>query len=185
VHNDTGEEALANLRKETIFADLLIISSEKFFAHPEQDQPGPHMRSMLRTTECPVLLLPENFEFPKRTIIAYDGSDASTFAIKQFSYVLPELRGNNTIIVYASTKEEDIPEKELIEELGGRHFNDLSLHKLDLSPRKYFETWLTGRKDGILVAGSYGRKDLLSIFHKNFLAEVIADHNIPVFIAHQ
>lgn len=185
VHNDSGEEALEQLREETIFADLLILSSEHFYNSMNLEQPGANMKNILERTECPVLLLPDNFTYPKKNILAYDGSETSVYAIKQFSYVFPEFRVNSTTLVFASEQEENIPQEQLVEELGSRHFNELKLQKLDFSPRKYFSTWLTGLNDAILVTGGYSRKGLRSIFHKNFMSEVIADHRLPVFIAHK
>ena len=185
MHNDSGEEALEQLREETVFADLLILSSEHFFSRAGEEQPSANMRKILERSECPVLLLPEEYNFPKNNIFAYDGSESSVYAIKQFSYVFPEFRGNESTLVYASDKEGDIPEKRLVEELLGRHFKELHIHKLDFSPKKYFSTWLTERNEAIVVSGGYSTKGLRSIFHKNFMSEVLADHKVPVFIAHQ
>jgi hypothetical protein len=185
VHNDVGEEALERLRKETSFADLLIISSELFFKTLGEKQPGPHMKNILQNAECPILLLPEQFNFPKRTILAYDGSNTSTYAIRQFSYIFPELRKNTAMLAFASDTEDEIPQQDLVEELCTRHFNDLSMKRLDFSPKTYFSTWLTDQKDAIVVTGGYSQKGISLIFHKNFMSEVIAEHRIPVFIAHK
>ena len=91
----------------------------------------------------PLLLVPEKFDFPESIILAYDGSENSVFAIKQFAYLFPELSNRQTLLVYANDDaEEDFPDKIQIEELAARHFSNLTLFKLDVNPKKYFSTWI-------------------------------------------
>ena len=184
VHEDIGGGALELLKKETRFADLLVISNELFYRNTDDDHPGDYLKDVLQHSECPVLLLPEDFQFPNKTILAYDGSESSVYAIRQFSYLFPQLRGNKTRLVYASTKDEFIPDASLIEELVTRHFGDLSIQKLDIDPKKYFSTWIADRKNVILVTGAYSHSGFAAL-RKSFVSEIIADHRIPVFIAHK
>jgi hypothetical protein len=185
IHKNAGANALDILKEETMFADVLIVSSELFYKHIGGKQPGEYMRRTLRTAECPIILLPENFNLPTKVILTYDGSESSIYAIKQFSYVLPELRGHKTMLVYASATESDIPELGTMEELTRRHFTDLSIHKLDLDGKKYFNTWLMDEKNAIVITGGYAQNGLEALFHKSFITETIADHKMPVFIAHK
>jgi hypothetical protein len=186
VHGDVGEDALKQLRKETRFADLLIISSELFYrnAHSEK-QSSQHLEDIMKYSECPILLLPETFDFPRTNVLAYDGSESSTYAIKQFSYLFPQLRGNPTRVVYASKQAGDLPEQVLVEELAARHFGNLSLQKLDFEPETYFNTWIANKKDTILVTGSFSKDGLAGLLHKSFIQETINDHRLPIFVAHK
>ena len=43
------------------------------------------MRTAVHDAECPVLIVPEDCPFPVNVILAYDGSDDSVFAMKQFA----------------------------------------------------------------------------------------------------
>ena len=135
--------------------------------------------------ECPVIIVPEEYSFPLSVVLAYDGSKASVFAIKQFAYIFPELAQKSTMIVYASAKEDEIPDLAYITELAARHYQDLSICKLDANPKKYFNSWLMDKGDPLLVSGSFGRTFLSETFKKNFVEEVVSDHKLPVFIAHQ
>jgi len=186
VHKDFTEFALPALRKETKFADLLILGSESFYENLGISEPNESMKDALHGSECPVLIVPEKFEFPGTNVLAYDGSDDSVYAIKQFSYLFPEFGSNDTLLVYA--KEEvsrKFPDEQYIEELAARHFPDLNLLKLQLKPKDYFNTWLKDRKGAILVSGAYGRSVISQVFKKSFVSDIIRDHKLPVFVTHR
>jgi hypothetical protein len=87
--------------------------------------------------------------------------------------------------VYATDDNKDIPDLPYIEDLAVRHFPNLDIFKLDIDHREYFATWLSSRKNSILVSGSYGRSDLSNLFRHSFVNKAIAAHDVPVFIAHR
>lgn len=185
VHRDFNDFALPELRKETRFADLLIISSEKFFEDMSMGNTMEYMKEAIHESECPVVVIPEKFIFPKRNVIAYDGSASAVFAMKQFAYILPELAKNETLLVHAKEeKDKLIPDETYIEELAAQHYRELSLTKLDKDPKKYFHEWVQKEEDSILISGAYGRSSISQMFKKSFVSDVIADHRLPVFIAH-
>ena len=186
VHKDFFDFALTELKRETRFADLLIISIEKFLENVIGGESEFYMREALHASECPVIIVPENYEFPERNVLAYDGSESSVFAIKQFAYLLPEMSNNETLLVYSKQeKESAFPHEIYIEELAAQHFKDLDLLKIDVNPKKFFNGWLNENRKVILVTGSYGRSTFSELFRKSFVADVISGHRIPVFIAHK
>jgi len=185
-HKDRYDFALPELRKETRFADLLLLGSEKFYANIGTATPNEYLRMALHEAECPVILAPEEFAFPQSNVLAYDGSDDAAFAIKSFCGLFPELCANTTILVYASAKDKaGMPDLDYIKELSARHFSDLRLHILEADPKKYFDTWISDIKDPILVCGSFGRSGISELFRHSFVSEVVSDHRVPVFIAHR
>ena len=182
VHKDFYDFALPELKKESRFADLLILGSEVFYEHMGTDE---YLHDALNNVACPVLLVPEKFDFPESVILAYDGSEDSVFAIKQFAYLFPELTNRQTLLVYANEDaEKGFPDKIQIEELVSRHFSNLTFFRLNLDPKKYFSEWLMEKKSAMLVSGSYGRSGLSQLFRKSFINDIINDHRVPVFIAH-
>ena len=186
VHKDFYDLALPELKKESRFADLLIIGSEVFYKNMGTHMPNEYLRDTLHDIACPVLLVPEKYDFPESIILAYDGSDEAVFAIKQFACLFPELTNRKTMLVYAhkdATK--DIPDKIQIEELAARHFSDLTLFKMNAVPKKDFSNWVMEKKSAILVSGSYGRSGISQIFKNSFIQNIITDHRLPVFIAHK
>ncbi|MES1222867.1 MAG: hypothetical protein ABUT20_45665 [Bacteroidota bacterium] len=186
IHKNFFDFALPALKKETRFADLLIIGSESFYNNLGANQLNENVRDALHASECPVLVVPENYRFPNSNILTYDGSDDSVYAIKQFTYLFPELTRNTTLLVYAKENfDKEFPEESCIEELAARHFPDLSLYKLPVNPKKFFTSWANEKKGSILVSGAFSRSVLSQIFKKSFVTDVIRDHKLPVFIAHR
>lgn len=185
VHKDFFDFALPELKKETRFADLLIISSETFYKNLSGGEPTEYMREALHNAECPVIIVPEKFAFPKVNILAYDGTDSSVYAIKQFAYLFPELCSQQTLLVYSSSKEDEkLPEEKQMEELIRQHFLDVSFLKLELNPKKFGE-WVNDNSNAILISGSFGRSSFSQMLRKSFVQDVIAEHTLPVFIAHK
>jgi hypothetical protein len=187
VHKDFFNFTLPELKKETRFADLVILGSESFYRNFTNEEPNQYLRDALHTAECPVVIVPEQFNYPETNILAFDGSASSVYAIKQFAYLFPDLCKNKTLLIYAGNKEEGVqfPEESYIEELTARHFSDLTLFKLDFNPRKYFSTWIGDKKNAILVTGAFGRSFFSQLFRPSFVSDVINAHKIPVFITHR
>jgi hypothetical protein len=185
VHKDFYDFALPELKRETRFADLLIISSMKFYENLVGEDPSEYMKDALHASECPVIVVPEEFDFPSRNILAYDGSDSSVFAIKQFAYLFPELCTNETLLVFSKDKEVKLPYENFIEELASQHFPNLQLLKLDINPRKDFQNWICNNHNAMLICGAFGRSFFSQIVRRSFVSEIIAEHKLPVFITHK
>lgn len=183
VHKDFLDFALPELKKETRFADLLVIGSEKFYENIGDS--SSYLEDLLHDVECPVMLVPEKFDFPTTNILAYDGSDSSVYAIKQFAYLLPELAGQSSVLVHVNKHgEATIPDEVNVEELAARHFHDLTITSLEGDDNDSFATWLDYRKKPLLVSGSFGRGLFSRMFHKSFAKDIVKKHRVPLFIAH-
>ncbi len=186
VHKDFIDFAIPELKRESRFADLLIIGSESFYEQSGTKRPNEYLQDALHGAECPVIIVPEKFNTPTTNILTYDGSEDSVFAIRQFSYLMPELTTNHTLLVYARKKSEKLlPDEISIQELASRHFPDLDTYFLDINPKKYFAAWIAEKENSILVSGSFGRTDMSRIIHRSFIDDVISDHRVPVFLAHK
>lgn len=186
IHKDYFDLAIPQLKKETRYADLLIVSSEVFYEQAGTQTPNDYLKEVLHDVECPVIVLPEKFDFPGTNILTYDGSASSVYAIRQFAYLFPELVKNNTTLVYANEKDpEYLPGERDIKELVTQHFPNTSWFRLEANPKKYFTDWLEQNKGAILVCGAFSRSGISMLFRKSFITDVIADHRIPVFIAHK
>lgn len=185
VHKDFYSFALPELKKESRFADVIILSGELFYKGVMESSQFEYLRDAIHATESPILIVPEEYQFPDNNVLAYDGSEESVFAIKQFAYIFPELAKKPTLLVYAEDKEDkDFPSKQDIVELATQHYKNLSFYKLEVDPKKYFSTWMNERKGSIIVSGSFSRSSFSQLFHKSFVRDIIREHKIPVFIAH-
>ncbi len=184
VHKHVFDFALPELRKETRFADLVILGGESFYQHLGTEKPNEYIKDALHAAECPVVVVPEHVKYPSSNILSYDGSETSVFAIKQFALLFPDLCNNQTLLVYAKEEETSLPNGSNIKELASAHFPNFTSMNLKLEPKKYFASWIAEKKDAILVSGSFGRSGISQLFKKSFVADVIEDHQLPVFIAH-
>jgi len=105
---------------------------------------------------------------------------------KQFAYIFPELANNPTLLVYADNEEgADFPSKQHIVELTTQHYKDLTFHKMEIASKKYFSSWIEEKNGSILISGSFSRSVFSQLLKKSFVADIIKNHKIPVFIAHK
>lgn len=186
VHKDFYDFALPELKRESRFADVMVLSGELFYKAIITANQFDYMKTVLHQSECPVVVVPENLRFPSSNILAYDGSEEAVFALKQFAYIFPELAKNKTLLVYAEEEEaSDFPSKNHIVELATQHFPDLTFYKLEMNPKRYFATWMAEQKSSILISGSFSRSAFSQAFSKSFVADIISEHQVPVFVAHK
>lgn len=172
-------------KKETRYADLMIISEELLCANADSDQPNTYMQELLRVSECPMVIVPENMMPIERIVIAYDGTEECIYALKQFCEFFPQYQHLATEFVYVRNEEnDDIPDRKLLMEYIHAHFTNSDVFKLHCDAHKFFTTWLENDTNTLLIAGAYGRSVISNLFHSSFLKKVINDHQVPVFIAH-
>ena len=171
--------------KESRFTDLILISGEFFYAEIDNKQPNQYLREALHNAECPVLVVPENFTAIRNLFMAYDGSRESLYAIKQFCYLFPDLTDLPTEVVYIRQETSDaIPDLENLKQFTRLKFGCMNFSKLHFNAAEYFSTWISEKKDVLLVSGSFSRSPLSYIGKRSFTEDVIHDHRLPVFIAH-
>jgi nucleotide-binding universal stress UspA family protein len=116
----------------------------------------------------------------------YDGEASSVFALKQFSYLFPELTRLPTTLLKVSMKpEEQLPNQESIAELAARHFSELTLYDMSLDNKAQLSNWLAEEESTWVVMGAYGRSLFSTLFKKSFADELINRVRLPLFITHQ
>jgi hypothetical protein len=184
-HMDTSDFAIAAIRKETRFADLLLLSSRHFFDNISDRQPNAYMQKTLHDTECPVLLVPPEPTLPGTIVLAYDGTPGSARAIRQFAHLFPEFANIPTILVYVDEKGTGaIPEHDLVRELGNIHFRNFRMLRLRMSTDRFYDTWIGMMTNPWLVAGAFGRSEWSRLFAHSFVNRLIKEHKVPLFLAH-
>lgn len=185
IHKDTDLMAISSLIEESRFADALLISSDLFYSNVSIDQPNFYLEEVLKKSECPVMLVPENYEEPGQVVLAYDGNESSVFAIKQFAYVFPELAKKETVLLSITDHEDDLPEYSLISELVSRHYPNLKIQNLHLKHKKDFREWMSAKPNSFIVMGAFSRSIFSQLFKKSFASDVIHDIKMPLFISHK
>ena len=186
LHDNDREWDKDLLQKESRFADLILISGEFFYAETDNKQPNQYLREVLCSAECPVLLVPENFTTVQHLFMAYDGSRDSLYALKQFCYLFPNLTDLPTEILYLNeAASDDIPDLASLKQFTRAKFDSMSFSRLHFNANDYLATWISEKKDALLVSGSFGRSPVSYIGNRSFSEDVIREHQLPVFIAHR
>lgn len=178
-------ETNIDLIEESRFAELIIVDPEMSFGEKKEAIPSGFIKDLLSRSECPVMLAPFDFYGIDEILFAYDGSQASVFAIKQFIYLFPELSDKKvTVFQVNEYGHDEIFEKEKIGQLLQMHYSRIGFQLLHGKPADELLGYLLGKKNIIVVMGAFGRS-MLSAFFRHSTAElIIRTINLPVFIAH-
>lgn len=184
VHFDQGVAA-ADIIKESRFADLLIVDPEMSFSDKREAAPTGFIKNVLANSECPVVIAPFTFYGVNEIVFAYDGSPSSVFAIKQFTYLFPELTDKKITVLQVHEKDGGpITEKNRIGELLQMHYSAIGFQHLYGNAGNELYSYLLGKKNVFVVMGAFGRS-MLSGFFKHSTAELVVKIiNLPVFISH-
>ncbi len=184
VHRDKGAP-LQEVITETRFADLLIIDAKLTLSGENEGVLSAFMKDILTKSECPVVIAPLSFTGIDEIVFAYDGSASSVFAIKQFTYLFPELSDKKLMIIQVNAKEEvPVIEKEQISELLRMHFSAIGYHYLQGKASDELFSHLLGRENIFVVMGAYGRSTLSGFFKPSTADLLVKTVNLPLFIAH-
>jgi hypothetical protein len=184
LHDNDREWNKDLLQKESRFADLILISGAFFYA--ETDNNGRYLREVLYSAECPVLIVPENFTTLQRLFMAYDGSRDSLYALKQFCYLFPDSTELPTEILYVNEGAGDIiPDLDRLKQFTRAKFDCISFSMLRFNANDYLATWISEKKNALLVSGSFGRSSVSYLGNRSFSEDVVHDCQLPVFIAHR
>jgi hypothetical protein len=186
VHKDIDMMALSSLVEETRFADVLLVSSELFYKNIGDSQPNYYLEEVLKKTECPVMLIPENFKEPAQILLSYDGDESSMFAIKQFAYLFPELlHKETTLLSLGEDDTNELPEYSMVAELLARHYPNLKLQNLRMTNKNLFVDWLSEQSNSFIVMGAFSRSMFSELFRKSFAKNIIREVKMPLFISHK
>jgi hypothetical protein len=186
IHLDQEDFALPCLRRESRYADLMLMSGRHFFGDIDKDQPNAWMKDILHRSECPVLLLPDKSALPGELILTYDGSASSVYAIRQFAYLFPEFcRVPATLVYVNDDPQAKIPDEAEIRELGNMHFAKFRVLKLPMKSAEFYNTWMGMMRNPWLITGSFGRSAFSQLFVESFSTGLILQHRMPVFVAHK
>ncbi|WP_440134977.1 universal stress protein [Chitinophaga sancti] len=183
IHRDK-ELAIADLIKESRYADLLLMNAGESMTRYTEDSPTHFVREILAGTKCPVLVLPQHFTDIKRVYWLFDGSPVSIHAFKMFSYLLPVLSGLPFDVISA-----DLPEtvryNEMVKELVSLHAPQARYHYLKGQAELEIPLFMRKQeKESLIILGAYQRSALSMVFKASMADILVKEHQWPLFIAH-
>lgn len=186
VHKDQ-DIALDAILHESIYADLMIISSKETFNRRKEDPPSHFLKHLIAEAVCPILLVPSAFKGLDKSVMLYDGSPSSVYAIRMFDYTLPSLKYKPVKVVSVKSPSSDLhlPDGKLMKEFMKRHYPDASYHVLQGIPWEVIPEYLQkGHSSTIVVLGAYHRSRLSRWFHPSMADALLSALAYPLFIAH-
>ncbi|SHN28575.1 universal stress protein [Chitinophaga sp. CF418] len=186
VHRDMGVP-LEDVVIESRYADLLLIDASTSFSVTKENVPTRFVTDVLADAECPVVILPESFEGLNKIVFTYDGRSSSVFAIKQFTYLFPELKEHPAVVITVmDDKNKPSPEENYkLKEWLHDHYNDIDFIVLDGNVKTGLLDSLLLRTRDFIVMGAYGRNAFSTLFTPSHAAPILKLIAQPVFIAHQ
>ena len=186
VHHDHNV-ALQELIHESIYADLLIVDEKETLSHYDEKHPSRFIKDVLADAQCPVLVVPENYKKIEKVVLLYDGTPSSVFAIKMFSYFLPNFKTLPIELLSIKDIEDDfhLPDNRLIKEFLKRHYNQINFFVLKgLSDVEIINYFSNASQNFLIVSGAYRRSDLSRWFKTSIADILIKNLKLPLFIAH-
>jgi len=186
IHHDQSFSAQEAL-KESIYSDLLLIGAAENFSHLPDQPPTRFIRELLAATQCPVLIIPKEYQDIETVVLLYDGKPAAVYAIKMFNYMMPWLRGKPTEVVSVFDTEDtaELPDEDLVREFMACHYPAATYTLLNGDPEEELLTYLKGNgKNSLVVLGAYQRGGVSRWFRSSMADRLMKELDTPLFIAH-
>jgi hypothetical protein len=186
IHKKYYGLSIAEIPMETRFADLLLLGGEKYNNSLIESEQIHYITDVLKNTECPVMVIPEDYKTALMNILAYDGSSSSLFAIKQFAYLFPEFCQKETLLVYMNdAAHKKLPSHDYIIEYTAQHFHNLTIESPAINPHKDLINWLIEKPNSLVVIGACGRSFLSEMVKPSFAQQIVENHRHMVFVSHR
>lgn len=184
IHRDRGVPA-HEVIAESRFADIIVADAATSFNKRCEGLPTKFMKDILKDSECPVIIAPDNFESVDEIVFSYDGSASSVFAIKQFTYLFPNFYNKPVNIVQVNSEglwhEKD---KYNFKEWLKDHYRELNFVGINDHVDNGLFNYMFKRKNTFLVMGAYSRNALSLFFKSSHADKLIRVVNQPIFISH-
>jgi hypothetical protein len=186
IHHDRNTP-IQELKHESVYGDLMVIDAKETLTHYPEKLPTRFIRDLLVDTQCPVLLVQQNYVPIKKIILLYDGEPSSVHAIKMFSYLLPHFKELEAEVI--SVKPVDtslhVPDNKLMKEFMKRHYPNANYTIV----KGWAEDEIVKRlkkepTNSIVVLGAYKRSSLSRWLRESMADTIMKEVKLPLFIAH-
>lgn len=182
IHHGSMEQGVSQIIKESRFADLILVADDSFYKE-EGSTILDAIKDVMHHSECPVMVIPENVSFPEHLLFAYDGSQSSMAAIKQFTYLFPEFRTLDSIFLHMGKDDIDIPYKENIAQWITGYFPNHTFVNIRSDADEYFGSGVKSLPT-LVIAGAFGRTALSQWLHPSFADDLVSKYRVPLFVYH-
>ncbi|QEC66250.1 universal stress protein [Panacibacter ginsenosidivorans] len=186
IHHDKNI-ALIGLLHESIYADLLVIDSKETLTHYTEKIPTRFIRELLTDVQCPTLIVPQRYKPIQKLILLYDGSPSSVYAIKMFSYLLPQMKHLDTEVLSVNPTDSymHLKDNKLIKEFLKRHFPKAKfIVTRGLVEDEIIKYLKNDQANALVIMGAYRRGAVSRWFRESMADVLMKEVKLPLFIAH-
>ena len=170
-------------------ADLIILGLRTYFQYRPSEKHQSTLVRLLSHPVCPVLSIPEKFELPERTIIAYDGSVNSSKAMRAFAHLNQDFEPVSEVILLHVTDNMEASKKILGKSLLDKAESFLADYGMKVSkvfekgkPHEVIKKLAKDKKPAQVVLAPYGRSGASDYFFGSTAKELVEDGTIPLFL---
>ncbi len=149
-------------------------------------EPGKHhLADLLTNVHCPVFLLSSPTEKQRLSVLTYDGSFASMFALKTFSQLFPEWTDLPARHVYVAENDKPVlPNEKYITQWLHSHFSNAVIEILSGALKESLVSYINAVPEAVVVMGSFGRNKVSRFFRESIASTIIDDCKVSLFITH-
>lgn len=186
VHHDRNI-AIQDVLQESIYADLIIVDANETFTQEKKLPPTRFIRDLLTDVQCPVLLVPSEYQEIQKTVLLYDGEPSSVHAIKMASYLTPWIKKLPTEVLSINDTHADnhLDDGRLLKEFMKRHFPEAVYKVMHGQPEELILNQLKEQVPGTMVILGAYRRSTVSRWFRMSMADVLMSHlKLPLFVAH-
>ena len=172
--------------RESRFADLLVLDAGLMSDKASKESPSSFVKEVLVKSACPVIVAPEDIEETEEIVFCNNYTPDSIFAIKQFTYLFPQMQTKKLIIleVVGDSEKEAGSQKRLAEWLQS-HYDDFRFEIFNGNVDHILFDYLFKKKNTFIVMGAYGRNAFSTFLKKSTAGHIIKVVSQPVFICHR
>lgn len=179
------EAPLEAVIMESRFADVLLVTHSLSLSAIRDSNPPGFIHELLLKAQCPVLTLPDDMQTIKETVLTYNGTYSSMYAIRTFFHLFPALALRKVKVVYITEKGEDI----MPDEARLKHYLDGVCTKTEYvilhgDPSKNLLISLQYSRHTLVTFGAYGRSRASLFFNSSTADDALRLDHIFTFITH-
>lgn len=183
--NQDLDDPFEGLIAESRFADLLVINRNTSLGEDTGQSPTNFIKNIIAKAECPVITAPITFNEINEIVLAYDDSRSSAFAVKQFSYLFPEMDDMKITMLHVDEGEhENDIQKEKLSNWISAHYSYPVFKTMKGKASSELYKHLYNQKKTLVIMGSYGHNALSTLISPSTADSLLENLDLPFFFAH-
>jgi hypothetical protein len=185
IRRDSGDPA-KEIIAESRYADLIVLDAETSCSNRFEGIPTELVKKVLIEAECPVVIAPESFDGIDEIVFTYNGSKSSIYAIKQFSYLFPQLDDKKVKVLEVDNNDAGVSKEEIekFREWISGHYSSIGFETLKGDAETELFASLFKKENLFIVMGAYGRTALSRFFKRSPADLLLKTITQAFFIAH-